>query len=165
MRRATVLLCLAACGSPAEPASAPTPPAAPTEDAPRDAVPSPEEAPREPVAWPDMSQEERLDHMRKVVMPAMKRVFQDHDAQRYATFGCPTCHGPGAKEGDFAMPSEALPRLDATDGFAAHRASDPTTTAWMMEAVVPAMAASLGIPRYDPATQTGFGCFGCHLEK
>jgi hypothetical protein len=36
----------------------------------------------------------------------------------------------------------------------------------MAEKVVPEMAAALGMPPFNPATKTGFGCMGCHgVEK
>ena len=164
MRRATILrclaawgLCLAACGAPGAP-----PEVATTAEPPE---PPPPVSPPEPTAWPDMTHEQRLAHMRNVVMPAMKKVFLQHDAERFAEFGCKTCHGAGAADGRFEMPSADLPRLDPSGGFAAHKQADPAITAWMMEEVVPSMAEALGVPAYDAATHQGFGCFGCHLEK
>jgi hypothetical protein len=35
----------------------------------------------------------------------------------------------------------------------------------MSEKVVPDMAAALGEKPFDPATNTGFGCGGCHEVK
>src|SRR5690606_23241523 len=119
------------------------------------------EAPR----WPDMTHEQRLAHMQSVVMPKMKEVFTGHDATRFASFSCATCHGPEAKDHNFEMPSPHLPALDPSDGFAAHKAADPATTEWMMTSVMPAMVEALGVAPYDPETHQGFGCFGCHQQK
>jgi hypothetical protein len=168
MRRATFLRCLApcgglflaACGGATEP-----PEVATTAEPPPLSPPAPPSPAPEAAAWPDMTQEERLAHMRNVVMPAMKEVFLRHDAERFGGFGCTTCHGPGAKDGRFEMPSDVLPPLDPSGGFAAHKQADPATTAWMMNEVVPKMAEALGVPAHDSQTQEGFGCFGCHLRK
>jgi hypothetical protein len=35
----------------------------------------------------------------------------------------------------------------------------------MMEKVLPEMSKTLNEPLYDPATQKGFGCVGCHELK
>lgn len=42
------------------------------------------------------------------------------------------------------------------------RAYDAKATEFMLNVVVPKMAALLAQKPYDPATGQGFGCFGCH---
>lgn len=125
---------------------------------------APPAAPGAPKQWAAMSPQERLDHMKKTVAPRMKAVFQAHDANEFKDFGCATCHGEGAKDGRFAMPNPALPKLSPADGFKKQRDEHPKGTQFMMDRVTPEMAAALGVPPFDPATRQGFGCFGCHVE-
>lgn len=103
--------------------------------------------------------------MKNVVMPRMGELFRSANAQRYADMNCGTCHGSGARSGNFRMPSPDLPKLDPTDGFAAHQHEAPEVTRFMMEQVVPRMAELLGEAPYDPAKGAGFGCFDCHEKK
>ena len=99
-------------------------------------------------------------------MPHMKPLFQaSPEAEHFKEFGCSTCHGPGAKEGKFDMPTGALPPLTAKDGFKVHKDKDPEMTKWMMETVVPEMAKTLGSTPFDPKTKTGVGCMTCHNVK
>lgn len=156
---------------------APEAPAAPpAEPAPAEAAPPPaasEVPPAEPAPAPgaaakpfdEMSRDEQIAFMKNVVVPTMKPLFQAHDEKAFAEFGCITCHGPGAKEGKFDMPTSALPVLDPKDGFAVHKTKSPAMLTFMMEKVVPEMAKILNEPIYDPATHQGFGCAGCHEFK
>jgi len=102
--------------------------------------------------------------MKKVVTPKMRAVFQAFDAEDFQEFNCETCHGPGAKARHFKMPNPDLPRLTVADRFKKHREEHPKATQFMMEKVVPEMAAALGMQPYNPETHQGFGCFGCHVE-
>ncbi len=110
--------------------------------------------------WAQMDEGERMEHMGAVVMPRMKAVFQAHDAERFADFGCATCHGEGANSGDFAMPSASLPQLDAAKFYKQHRKHQPDMVALMWKKVEPAMGEAL-------AVTYGFGgevsCNGCHV--
>ena len=151
MRRATIFLCLVASSGCAERRAA------------KEAVALQPEPPDTP--WADMTYRERHKHMRRVVLPMMEVRFARYDPERFDDVRCETCHGPGPRGRRFEMPSEHLPWLDPTNGFAAHEATDPAMVAFMKNEVVPAMAEALGLPVYDPATQQGFGCFHCHLEK
>lgn len=102
--------------------------------------------------------------MKTVVVPRMKSVFQKQDAEHFAEFGCQTCHGAGAKQGRFKMPNAALPALNPAGGFKVHMDEHPNDTKFMMEQVVPEMAAALGESPFDPKTGEGFGCFECHTK-
>ena len=107
-----------------------------------------------------LSYDKRAAFMKTEIVPRMTRVFQGFDATHFAAVTCVTCHGPGAKEGRFDMPTAALPRLDFSK-------KDPKHERWnafMSGEVVPAMAGALGEQPYDPATKKGFGCLSCHLK-
>ncbi len=149
-------LLLAACGGgQAQPATADSegaatpPPAAVTEDV---AVPA---------AWSnDLTKEQKAAYMREKVAPRMAPVLKEFEAlegHNDAEVGCKTCHGP-----DWKLPKDHLPKLkmkgDKLTAFDDH----PEESKFMMEKVVPEMAAALGMQPYDPATKQGFGCAGCH---
>jgi hypothetical protein len=179
------LIAAAACGgsepsstTPANPAPSTTvettppvdtatpPPAPTTEPAPTASAPPPAPTgPAMPAAWKDMDKKQRAEWMKTVVMPKMAKSFQGFDAKDFKDFTCVTCHGPGAKKGNFTMPNPGLPKLDAADGFKKHMTKKPEVTKFMMTQVVPEMADALQVPKYDPATHQGFGCFNCHVAK
>lgn len=111
-------------------------------------------------AFDTLPMNERGKFMKTVIVPKMTAVFQAFDSAHFAKVGCVTCHGPGAKEGKFEMPSPALPKLDFSN-------KDPKVQRWnafMKTKVVPTMAAALGEEPYDPATKKGFGCLDCHMK-
>ncbi|MCH9684605.1 MAG: hypothetical protein K0V04_24425, partial [Deltaproteobacteria bacterium] len=93
----------AACGKEQPPTSAPAP------DTP---------ALEEPKTWSTMSRDDKKQHMMDEVTPKMASLFQGVAPEHYAEFNCMTCHGPGAKEGDFSMPSASLPKLPPNGDFA-----------------------------------------------
>ena len=114
--------------------------------------------------WTQLTHEERKAHMRDVVLPTMESHFVHHDRERFANFGCKTCHGPGARERNYAMPCPDLPTLYPTgsqeqiDTVKQHRAM----ATFMHQRVTPTMRELLGLPRYDETTGQGFSCFYCH---
>jgi hypothetical protein len=132
----------------------------PAED-PGDAAGASEPVPSGEKAWADKSREERMDWMGLEDFPKMKAEFTEHDAEGLADFACQTCHGDDMEAMDFKMPN-SLYALSATDTLAEARDYDAEMTEVMVNVVVPEMAKLLGMQPYDPATQTGFGCFGCH---
>lgn len=137
-RGACLLVAFAACSGP---------PVAPVARRP---APATEVLPEVPFAQLDHAQ--RLRFMKERVVPAMRPVFQRHDAERFSDFGCATCHGEAAKTGSFALPSPELPRLE----LGRLDAHEPEDVAWMKSEVLPEMARLLGVaPR-------ALGCAGCH---
>ena len=176
---ASVISLIAACGGAQPPAEAPAD--APAEaaaapaasEAPPAEAPPAEAAPQSPPTslapakpWADLGRDERIAHMKSVVVPHMKALFQaSPEAADFKEFGCTTCHGPGAKEGKFNMPNPALPKLDPKDGFKVHMDKEPEMTKFMMESVLPEMAKTLGTTPFDPQTKSGMMCGACHLIK
>jgi hypothetical protein len=148
MNRLTLCLVLgiAACGSKAKPADTSTPPTGAAATA---------------VAWADLDATAREAYMKEKVMPQMKEIFVAFDAEEFGEMKCKTCHGPGAEDGSFEMPNPELDKLDF-DNMDKLDEKHQKIAKWMGEVVTPKMAELLGMPVYDPATQKGFGCLGCH---
>ncbi len=144
-------------GAPAE-SAAPAPSAAPAAGAEKPAA-------TDTVGWHAMSHEQKMSHMKKVVMPRMSALFQGFNAGEFKDMNCATCHGPGAKQGKFEMPTASIPKLNPADKFAKHQGKTAEMTKFMMTKVVPEMAALQGEAPFDPATQKGFGCFECHMME
>lgn len=146
----------------AKPADSSAPAAPATAAAPATNVPAPTSAPAAtpapPISFHDMSNEQKIQHMKTTVMPQMSTVFQAADAKRYADFGCKTCHGEKKQD-----PHVVLPVLKLSgDGYKKLSASKPAVMKFMSEQVTPAMATAMREKPWDPATQKGFGCGGCH---
>jgi hypothetical protein len=113
--------------------------------------------------WPGMNGAERQAYMRSTVLPRIRELFVSFDPARYESMGCETCHGDGAAEGSFRMPSARLLRLpDSPDGFKRLAAEKPAMCQFMLTRVKPAMAALLGMPERGPDNRDGFGCQHCH---
>jgi hypothetical protein len=123
-------------------------------------APAPVSLPDVPFAKLDHAQ--KIEFMKQKVVPAMKPIFQQHDAKKYAEFGCETCHGPRPEERKFEMPQAGLTKIGVSEEFYAR--FKPADLQWMGEAVLPAMAGLLRLePSFtDPAPKVGFGCAGCH---
>lgn len=117
-----------------------------------------------PKPWGEMTGAERKAYMRDVVVPTLEPLFLAYDAERFASFGCRTCHGASARQRAYAMPSPEL--------FALHPSGTPEqkrlveekeeAARFMFNAVTPTMRQLLGAQPYDAATATGFSCFSCH---
>jgi len=113
-------------------------------------------------SWNDMSHEERLMLMKTSVFPRMQEAFQGFDPKRFADFSCKTCHGEGVTRGTFDMPNPKLPKIDPKGEFKGEMDVHPDITKFMMTTVLSTMAGILDLPKYDPATKSGFGCHNCH---
>jgi hypothetical protein len=153
-----LFLVLSACGGSQPPAEA-----APAGEAPSGGAEGPAAPPSKP--FDELTQNEKLDVMKKVVVPTMKPLFQAQNAEKFKDFGCTTCHGPHAKQGKFDMPNPDLPKLNFADNMKVHKEKTPEMLTFMMEKVKPEMAKALNLPEYDPATKKGFGCGECHLSE
>jgi hypothetical protein len=185
-------LCLpAACGGGGQEATPPTTPAAsapsaaPTDTgaesaAAASAAPSAAPAPTDtgaaaaaapagppgPGDWDKWSHDQKLAYMKSTVMGKEKDLFSTYDSAKFGGLNCKSCHGSGASDGSFKMPSADLPKLDATpDGFKKLAKKNPKMFDFMMKQVEPQTASLLGEQPYDLKTNVGFGCFNCHTKK
>jgi len=163
---AVVALVLMSCasGAPApEPAPPPTEPSEGGEAPPADAPGEGGEAPPAPVAWADMDGQQKAKFMMEHVVPTMKPLFQGFDAERFANFGCKTCHGENSREVAMKMPNTLAPLDPATLGSLFQ--SEEPMAKFMVGTVRPTMAELLGAAPFDPKTGQGFGCLSCHATK
>lgn len=143
------VLILAACGS-----KAPTP-NAPKEGGGDATVALPD------VPFDKLEHDQRIAFMKQKVVPTMKPIFQNHDAKRFAEFGCKTCHGEQAKEGHFDMPNPKLPKLNFAD-MSKFKKED---IEWMHNEVWPTMGKLVQQELYSKDNPKGFGCLECHTEE
>ena len=112
-----------------------------------------------------LTRDQKMDFMKKQVVPKMKPIFQKFDPKEFANFGCKTCHGKEPQKTKFKMPSSDLPKLD----FVALEAGKqkPEVAKFMGTVVKPQMAKLLKQPEFDPKNPKagGFGCLECHEQK
>ncbi len=149
------------CGKEKPPTAAPAPDTAGAPGDDGEATP-PDDGPK---TWGTMSWDDKKQHMMDEVTPTMAGLFQGVAPEHYAEFNCVTCHGPGAKEGKFSMPSAALPKLPPNGDFAELMEAKPDVMKFMAEQVVPQMATLLDMEPYNHETNEGFGCYGCHQSQ
>ena len=102
--------------------------------------------------------------MAEAVLPYFRALFQEYDPERYADFGCGTCHGADMHERAFAMPNPELMPLHPSGTEEQRRMVEehPRMVRFMFNHVVPAARAAVDGAPYDPETREGFGCFSCH---
>lgn len=136
----------AACGSPTKAAEPATPP--------------------RPLVWKDMNADQREAYMKEVVLPKSKALFVAFDA-KYQTMDCKTCHGEGAEDGSFEMPSAQIKPLPSTpEAFMAWVGKDAEAaryTEFMATKLEPLMGELLQVTVFDPKTGTGeLSCHTCH---
>lgn len=111
--------------------------------------------------WEEMSYEARQAYMASQVLPYMKKRFQEHDPERFADFGCPTCHGSGAETGTYEMPNPELPVLDRKNFREEHQKKHPEMVQFMWEHVEIEVATLLG----KRTGRGSFNCRSCHTTK
>ena len=105
-----------------------------------------------------LDHEQREEFMKQKVVPQMKPLFQKHDAEDFAEFGCETCHGAQAKDDHFDMPNPQLPKLNLSD-LGNFKKSD---VEWMQKEIAPTMSKILNLPMASTENPKGFGCPSCH---
>jgi hypothetical protein len=115
------------------------------------------------VKWADKTFQQRKEWMGIEVLPKMKASFKGYDEAQFKGFGCDTCHGADGKEKSYAMPSDSIYPLNKADPVGKAMEYDEKVTKFMMDKVVPEMAALLDAEPFDPKTGKGaVGCFTCH---
>jgi mono/diheme cytochrome c family protein len=100
-----------------------------------------------------MDAAERTRFMSEVVMPTMRALFVEADAERFADFSCGSCHGRGAADGTFSMPSSDVPALGGAPGSTGEEHKQRMTD-FMRTIVKPKMAELLG--------DSELRCSNCH---
>jgi len=108
------------------------------------------------ISYQDMDFAQRQAYMAEVVMPAMQAEFAAYDSSRFSEITCATCHGDGASDGSFSMPSSSLYPIDVAN-FPTGAGAD-----FMTDVVTPMMVDLLDEEPFDMNDGSGFGCFGCH---
>lgn len=110
-----------------------------------------------------LTHEEKMDFMKKQVVPTMKPLFIEFDKKKYANFGCKTCHGKDPVKAKYKMPNDSIAKLD----FAKLKEGkqSPKAAEWMGKVVKPTMAKLLQMSEYTEENPTGFGCLHCHVQK
>jgi len=124
-----------------------------------DEWPAPPEQP-----WAEMDQAARAQYMGRVIVPYFRELFQEYDPERYASFGCATCHGSEMTERGFAMPNPDILELHPTGTPEQQQMAQdhPRMVRLMFNHVVPPMRHALQMDPYDPDTGEGFSCYTCH---
>jgi len=115
------------------------------------------------ITWPEMTIEQRKSHMGRVVLPTAAAIFGSWRPDHYARVDCTLCHGQGARNDNFSMPNDHLPRLSGDLLLGPEFASQPETTRLKLNRLVPEMSAALGLKSFSIITRKGFGCYSCHL--
>ena len=110
--------------------------------------------------WTQMDKGERLTHMTDVVSPRLQAVFQGFDAKRFGDFGCHTCHGSGADDGSYTMPSPDLPHLSKAGFYKKHRKEQPEIVKLMWKEVEPAVGETMGLTH---GPKGAIRCETCHV--
>ena len=84
------------------------------------------------VAWKDMTPKQKGAYMKAVVTPKMKPIFQAFDGKQFKTFNCETCHGKGAGDRKFKMPSPDIKPLPSTpEAFQAKMKTEKDWPKWV----------------------------------
>jgi hypothetical protein len=115
------------------------------------------------VPFGELDHDQREQFMEERVVPTMAPIFKNHDAKKYAEFGCTTCHHD---DGSHDMPNHELPKLDLAEpsskGWGKYK---PADLEWMKNEVKPAMAKLLRVAEFSPENPKGFGCPDCHTAE
>jgi hypothetical protein len=112
----------------------------------------------EPLAageWEAMDFDARKQFMGAVVLPSVTPLFREFDAERFASVSCETCHGSGARDGDFVVPNADLPVLHSAELKNPPEELQPIL-GFMREVLKPKLAELLGV---EASTVK---CSSCH---
>ena len=120
------------------------------------------EDPNGPLNWDSLDQSAKLAHMSSVMSPEMSKVFKEFDSTGFANFSCGTCHGSGATDGSYTMPSADLPAL--TEDLSEFT-TEPDVSAFMANTVVPKFAELLEQTATTQTTMGDISCWTCHTMK
>lgn len=112
------------------------------------------------VPFEQLDHDQKIQFMKEVVVPQMRSLFESHDPEEFANFGCKTCHGPDADRGHYHMPSDELPKLN----FSNMSEFEQRDIDFMQIEVKPLMARLLQEPEHSPENPRGFGCLHCHQQ-
>ena len=113
------------------------------------------------VPFEQLDHDQRIQFMKQVVVPTMQPLFQNHDPEKYASFGCKTCHGEPADRGEYHMPSDKIPKLNFSDMSKFEQADID----WMKTEIKPTMARLLKESEHSQENPRGFGCLHCHMPQ
>lgn len=102
----------------------------------------------------DLTHDEKLVFMGTKVFGTLKGLFQTHNATRYASFACETCHGQNNNQ--YKMPSGIFP-MDPANPLKDDDATYGKTVVFMKQQILPKMKELL---QDDTLT-----CFTCHGKK
>lgn len=114
-----------------------------------------------PQPWEQMDGAAREAYMTDVVEPHMREAFVQHDAEKFADFGCATCHRGGIDRGDHSMPNPELPKLSRHHFIREHYRPNRELVRFMWRRVEPEMARMLG----KKHGRRHFSCRSCHLTR
>ncbi|MGD9331031.1 MAG: hypothetical protein PVJ53_06950 [Desulfobacterales bacterium] len=114
------------------------------------------------LTWAEMNRGQRKAHMRQTVLPIAGDIFSSWRPERYGQLDCTLCHGPGARQDHFDMPSDHLPRLSGKLLLGPEFRNHPDTTRLKLNRLVPETAGALGLKTFSLLTRCGFGCYSCH---
>ena len=113
----------------------------------------------QPGPFEDMDFDERKEFMMQIVEPAMQELFQEYDADEFASFSCSTCHGEDGEDLEYELPNGLEPLSQAD--FPVGNIDDPDRRAFalfMEDEIVPAIAEHLG----RTVGVGGVRCTTCH---
>lgn len=118
---------------------------------------------RKLLTWDEMDTDQRITHMKNVVLPRASELFREWQPKRFDNVSCNLCHDTGSKTENFHMPTDHLPRLSGDWTLGPEREKYPDTTKLKVDRLVPLMSDALGKKPFSIITRRGFGCYSCHL--